>query len=79
MASSNAASASRTRRSPSAWSCSASSSRYWAFCPGGVQHSLPGGLVENGEDQLAALRRELLKELRLVLDDLPGHRLRAPG
>ncbi|MER6401739.1 NUDIX hydrolase [Kitasatospora sp. NPDC001603] len=39
--------------------------------PHGVQHTLPGGLVENGEDPLAALRRELLVELGLDVDVLP--------
>ncbi|MFJ3791453.1 NUDIX domain-containing protein [Kitasatospora sp. NPDC090091] len=39
--------------------------------PDGVQHSLPGGLIEPGEDPHAALRRELFEELGLNADDLP--------
>ncbi|WP_280682153.1 NUDIX domain-containing protein [Kitasatospora sp. MAA19] len=31
--------------------------------PAGVQHSLPGGLVEDGEDPIDALRPELPEEL----------------
>ncbi|MFJ9777788.1 NUDIX domain-containing protein [Kitasatospora sp. NPDC101157] len=39
--------------------------------PDGVQHSLTGGLVEDGEDPHAALRREILEELALNADGLP--------
>ncbi|MFB7476881.1 NUDIX domain-containing protein [Kitasatospora sp. NPDC056184] len=38
--------------------------------PDGIQHSLPGGLLEPGEDPAAALRRERLEELGLDADDL---------
>ncbi|GLW73649.1 hypothetical protein Kpho02_59480 [Kitasatospora phosalacinea] len=38
--------------------------------PGGVQHTLPGGLVAEGEQLAAALRRELRKELGLAVDDV---------
>jgi ADP-ribose pyrophosphatase YjhB (NUDIX family) len=40
--------------------------------PAGVQHSLPGGLVEDGEDPSGALRRELLEELALDTASLPA-------
>ncbi|MGW6915586.1 NUDIX domain-containing protein [Kitasatospora sp. NPDC054939] len=39
--------------------------------PDGLQYSLPGGLIENGEDPHAALRCELLEELGLDLAELP--------
>ncbi|MGC0314755.1 NUDIX domain-containing protein [Kitasatospora acidiphila] len=40
--------------------------------PAGVQLSLTGGVVEEGEDPTGALRRELLEELRLDLAVLPA-------
>ncbi len=39
--------------------------------PDGAQYSLPGGLVEPGEDPADTLRRELLEELGLDLGGLP--------
>ncbi|MGV9271583.1 NUDIX domain-containing protein [Kitasatospora sp. NPDC003701] len=39
--------------------------------PDGLQHSLSGGLVEDGEDAATALRGELLEELGLDLGALP--------
>ncbi|MGW4807203.1 NUDIX hydrolase [Kitasatospora sp. NPDC004272] len=38
--------------------------------PGGAQHTLPGGLVAEGEQPAAALRRELREELGLAVDDV---------
>ncbi|WP_329485007.1 NUDIX domain-containing protein [Kitasatospora sp. NBC_01246] len=38
----------------------------------GLQHSLPGGLLEDGEEPADALRRELTKKLGLALAMLPA-------
>ncbi|MFF2819585.1 NUDIX hydrolase [Kitasatospora cineracea] len=43
--------------------------------PDGDQHSLPGGLLQQGEDPLAALARELNEELALDTTGLPAPRL----
>ncbi|MFI5534115.1 NUDIX domain-containing protein [Kitasatospora sp. NPDC051853] len=39
--------------------------------PDGVQHSLPGGLLQSGEAPATALHREVLEELGLDLGGLP--------